>query len=619
MKKYCKHLMTGALFALFLGSVLPSLAITFNEPRKVIIPTHANAVYGSLNVRDKMILNYNTKEEVTSFKNDAFMVEIGQRPLYFWDNEKKRHRLQVQDLYLNKVSYQTPDGTHLDNDNVYTIGYVEVPNGSFVSEDLFFRNTGSSVNMRGVDAKLFLSFRNPLPTELYIGAGVTNFNVIAHDLNFFDGEVGTHSIMEDRVVPTKLSLRDYAIALADNTVVPFPSPRMIIFNNSGTVYTAKGTSTSFQLVNRPGTTLRHYYGPWQVVAAPNGIDINTSSCPSDNKCYKVLYGNIAPGGDIQGEQEEPSGGNSRGGEDPKAGGDPKTGVNSQNTLSNEYDTDNRQFTCADEIYNEATATSGNIYNPNPSTSGYGDTCYDYQLVSLPVDSSGKPVYDSNSAAYEFNVQEMFIVKGSSITVVSQNPRFREKPSGGIDSYDINPISFSTTTSSTSWTLAPKSGSLDYFQINGQRITASFQKHDEPTYNDMCFELCNGKLCSQNIVYVKSNREGGAPANRLIDNNDTDPNPIVSHPLQGPNATVVTYTYTVGYCPANSNNTNYTNSSYEMNLAGQVQANMIAGLVKKTGSSAYQAPKVCLKRKVRCNVLDNTTKKSRSYKLLSVNY
>ena len=600
MKKYFKYFLTGAFFALFLNLVLPSFAINFNEPRKVILPKQANAVYGSLLVRDKMILNYNQVEGVVSFKNDAFMVEIGQRPFYFWDEEKRHYRLQVQDLYLDKVKYNRADGVPLDNDNVYTFGYLQVPNGSFISEDIFFRTTGSSVSLRGSDAKLLLSFRNPLPADVYLGAGVSSFNVISHDLNFTDGIASPLGIMSNRIIPDRLTLRDYAVAVGGNLLVPFPSPRMIVFNNTGTSkYRAKGTATAFRLKPRPDTDVSHYYGPWNVVSNPNGIDISTT-CPVDdeNRCYKIIYGADIVEGNFSGE-----------------GG--RSGINDPNSYTAIKDRDDLEFTCANQRV-PANPRQGVYYNPDIDHN-HTDTCFDYELVELPKDSSGNPkVYDSNSASYEFTVHEMFMVKGSTITLISQNPRFREK-SVGSDSYDIHPISFSTTTSQTGWSVLPKTSSYDYFQINGQRIAtgSTLYKRDDATYNDICFELCGGKLCSENMVYVKSIREGGAPADRTSGSQFEEPNPIVAPPLQGIDHTVVSYTYTVGFCPNNLND-EYTTKAYEINLKDEEKVNMVAGLLKKVGTS-YKAPKVCVRRKVRCNTLEGMAYKGRNYRLLTVDH
>lgn len=597
MKNYYKYILTGGLFSLFVNLILPSFAVTFNEPRKVVLPQHTNAVYGSLFVRDTMYLNFISKNNVLG-KVDAFLMEIGQRPLYFWDPDISTHHLQQQILNLYGTVNLSGSGTPMDNSDVFTVSSVKVPNGTFISEDMFFRTTEPEVNIRGNQAKLFMNYNRPLKVYFQVGGKVDSINATVHDLNLFKG----HGLADPpKNYITTLMVRDFAVSVG-NTLIPFPSPRMMLFNAPNTtVYRPKGTSTEFKLVSKETiANTQHYYGPWQLVQAASGVDENTTCGSMTNKCFKQKYGidSVVP--------------------NKTPGGGAKTN-DPQYDVSYYYDNETNEFTCADEIWPGSSAVSGQWYNPVLEGT---NTCYDYQLIQLPKDDLGKPgVYDSNAAAYEFKVQELLKVKDGNVTLVEQNPLFRggRLSTGGIGSVAI---STSTGSSSVDWTIRPFSG-VQTFYIDGRSVSASqdlIKLEEDVSYGDACFKLCNGKICDKSRAYVKRSREGGVPAVRGTSPQQPDPNPIVAPPYQSPDATYVTYTYTVGFCPKNSDNDAYTNDKYEINIKGENQAHLVTGLARPSGT-VYKAPKVCVRRPVKCNVnqCSGGSGSARTYRFLSVNY
>lgn len=584
MKKYFRYFMAGAFFALLSNSVVPSFAVTFNEPRKVIIPKYTNAVYGSLSVRDKMYLNYEAPTSGTLQKEKNFLLEIGQRPLLFWNPEKITYQLQQQTLNLKWISYIDNSGKPMSNSNVFTIYRALVPSGTFISENMSLRSEDAKINMQGNDTKLFINYKTPLLANLNLGGNVEKFSVLANNLIFNS----THNSSTNDIIIGSLRLRDYAIVLGKDEK-PFPSPRMMIYD-MGSKDRVYGTSTQFKLLNKENTKVKNYYGKWDLV---NRDDITPSTtCPDDNVCYRE-----------------------------------KVKCDQRSCVVEElkYDNPASEFECAGRIFEGQNETG--MYDPKEPE--YGNACYDYQLVQLPVSPS--LVYDDNSAVYEFQVQEMLKVKDGAVSLVAQNPRFRTHIAAGGSAGRLSPISLSTNTASTGWALHSMGNHSQDIFVNGRNVSSydPVVVPDTATYDDICFEQCGGKLCGNVTgdakIYIRATRSrvisatsrgesGGAKA--------ADPgHPIVPAPQQNVKSTFFTYTYTVGVCPSKTHSTyKYTSDEYEINFKSGDKSKLRVGLVSRNNDNTFQAPKTCVRRKVVCNAWNgNTVGGARNYKLLSVDY
>lgn len=587
MKKYYKYIVTGVLFALFLSLILPSFAATFNETRRAIISPLANAVYGSLSVRDGMYLNYD-KDLVKG----VFFLEIGQRPMFFWDLANKYHAFQNQTLTLNTISYVTNNDVSLGGTNVFTIYEMNVPDGNFVSQDMFFHPNGTGVTMQGNDTKFFANYNTAdFRILLNLGDMTTDFVTYAYNLNFIKGNTGNGVVIKD------LFLRDYGVQTDPsnaNSIVPFPSPRLMLYTasagssssmSSDVIYQNEGFSTTLALQEVKRKAPKSYYGGWQVVGT-TGHGIYIGSCPTTDRCYTKKY---SSGG---AKTDNPSGGGS---------------------TSITYDNWDTEFKCAGSVWNN-NPSSGSSYDPEDV-----DSCYDYQLVQVPTqlyyETDGtslawnKPVFDSNGATYEFKVQEVLQMNDDDANyhLVSQNPKFR------VTGSDEKAVAISTDVKA-GWGVKPVSVHfLHSVIVDGKTKNISaggLQKvSDKADYNETCFTLCGGKLCPHNIAYVKETRQGDAFNNRT-----TDPGYEPITPATSQAGKMFVFTYTVGFCPKTSyDDSTYTSSDYEMNYLSSKRDDLLTGLVYGPN---YQAPKICLRRKVKCNSINEEQSKARSYWLLT---
>ena len=572
MKKYFKCIVGSILSALFLTQVLPSFAATFDEPRKVLLSKYSNAVYRDLSVRDTLYMNF----DVNSVEKSYFLMEVGQRPRYFWDSNLKYHLLQNQTLNIKDVKYVDSTGSN----GVLSIFKVLVPDGVFMGTDMSIDDAGGEVYMQGNDTNFLINNRKLLKAKLNLQGEVSKFMASVHNLSF--SRLGNQS---NYIVINNLFLRDFAYTVtADNKLIPFPSPRAMIYDTSSgsgsSSYKLVGSSTKFALKDFPTKTIKSYYGAWGLVS-PTNVSTSLNSCTGGNRCYKYKYETNARGG----------------------------------ALNTYTDTDSSEFVCAGEVYpGGASAVLGHEYDP-----GNVDSCYDYQLIQMPENT-----YDSNGSVYEFKVQEILQKRTDGIIgykMVSQVPAFRVR--GG----DEVPEAISTNINDNWQVSQGSTGSAPRYAIVGGNAIlladAPVKVSDTATYNEICFMLCEGKLCTQNKAYIRQTREGGETATRATTPPTPEPSPITPpDPPQG--GAMYVFTYTVGVCrkqtaiPQNNNNIvnpNYTNQKYEINFEPNDVQKLIPGLVLKTGSN-YAAPKTCVRRVVKCNrMASNNYNQGRSYKFL----
>lgn len=560
---FYKYIMGSAFFALFLMSVLPSYAITFNEPRKVVLPKYTNAVYGSLSVYDKMYLDLDLSD--TSSKR-LFLMEIGKRPTFFWNNDYSHYLQQTQNLNLGSVLYVDPTGSSFGNQDIFTIREMDVKNGSFISEGMFLKSAGdTSITMQGNDTNLIMNYTGNFYFNFDIGSNVNKVYVYASTITFTAGNnsVNTVPVMDN------VYFRDLGFYVG-GAVIPFPSPRMMIYNpNIGYNY-AQGTATVYDLAEVGGIDeIKNYYGPWSLYNT-RVVSSGSNPCPSgtsENRCYKKKVS--------------------------------CSGTSSKScTSDNQYDKDNEIFECAGEQYNGQTQSG--TYDPVWESG----SCYDYQIVNLPNN-----VYDDNGATYEFKVQEVLKVSPTgNATLVSQSPRFRTAASVNL-SQTPAAISLSTTTAD-GWTIHSLGNTDQRIVVDGKSYVANdntFVIQSSFSHSDICLELCNGKLCGSNKIYIRGRDvqvlKKEFPENYMApEQSDSEQNMLI-------------VTYTVGFCPKQDNDSNYTSKAYENNFLSDYQNVLMNGLM----TSGYASSRVCMKRVVKCNSISGGSSKARSYRLLSTDY
>ncbi len=257
MKNYFIKGVLRALILIWLLSISSSLfAISFNEPRKVIIPQFVNAVYRDLTVLDTMSLG--TKGGRT------FLMEIGKRPSYFWSPNNKFYLYQNQSLELENVAYNDTEGT------VFFIDNVDVA-GSFISNEMFF-NGHSSLTVNN-NATLFMNYQGDL---LFNIASVDTLRIKSFRLE------NSNEPLQGNV---DLYLRDVQF-----NGKKFPSPRLSLINYSDDLTKTEGTSLNFELAQvsgNPSQKVKQYYGPWEIIETTD-LPLVTAANPCSgqpNRCY----------------------------------------------------------------------------------------------------------------------------------------------------------------------------------------------------------------------------------------------------------------------------------------------------------------------------------------------
>ena len=485
MKNYfCSCIYKLLAASLFLAIWSPLLAIDFNEPRRVIIPQYANAVYRDLTVLDKMYLDVSGDR--------TFLLELGKRPTYFWNQNKMFYLYQNQEINIGNIVYST-DTSY--NPDVLTVNNILVDRGSFLSKNMFFAN-GSVIEMHGSTSTVIANYKGDLPVNLTLSVNVVDSNIFTKALGYTAGS-GTVSPHID-----KLYLRDVSF-----NSIPFPSPRMMVRQRQNpSFYQAQGTSMQFttESVSLSGNKgPRNYYGPWELWG------------PSDKK--GVLY---------------PYSGN-----DP-CGGDRVDRCYKYNSSGESVDdNDDNIFSC--------------VGARNPS-SGSSDSnqlyCYDYQVETFP---HSDPVlyYNNNKAYFEFKVEEIYQVTDGAANLISQSPKTRVKQVGS--EYVTLPISTITATSpNIVWGNADFPGVTQYIYIDGspQILDSDFNRTlalgDNP-----CFTICEGKLCDENYAYIRN------VTTKELKGGSTDSYNYWPA-AEGPKQDLFIHTYTIGFCPKRKNDNSY---------------------------------------------------------------
>lgn len=585
MKNYFyRYFLKGLFLALFCVIAAECYAITFDEPRRVIIPKYANAVYRDLTVLDKMYWD-------TATADKQFLLELGKRPTYFWNKNQMYYLYQAQKLNLDKINY----GDSSVNKNVFTIANVTLKNGSFISEKLFFAK-GSLMQVNR-NSNLLINYKGDLLSDLILTENVVNYNVYARIFGYTIG----------RLTDTKNPrVHDMFLRDVQFNGVKFPSPRlMVYYNTSGSFYQAQGTALNYSLPSISAAKAPHsYYGPWELWGTTNkkGI-LYPSSSGSDpcggnrpDRCYTQTI-------------------------DCGRGTDPGPGCLAQQPV---YDTDDLIFTCVGKKYDGT--TTGNYDHPTGSTNFCKDYCYDYQVVNIAPnkDNFDAPEnYNGNKAYYEFRVEETFQYEntpsGKVVHFISQRPKTRVSTNNLGENEKL--LAISTMTAAGEWTIVQRDAPLQRFYIDGtQKTVASDPKFIGSTDDNPCFDLCNGGLCADNVVYIRNvdSRElkGG-----------TDSGDSLWPEQEGHKQHLIIRTYTLGFCPKAGERTTASNSNYY----GKYEDNygsygkLIEAMLIKQGDNWTNA-KVCMRRKVKCNAFvdeggNNVDPKhfNRKYKPLSTDY
>ena len=489
MKNY-KYLLKVLILALLFAATIPSYAINFDEPRKVIIPRYTNAVYRDLTVLDRMYL------DVEKGSNRYFLLELGKRPSYFWIPSHRYYLYQEQELNLNNIIY----GDSTSNLNVFTIRNVSLKNGSFASEGLFLG--GDSILQINKNSNLLVNYKGDLPVNLTLSEHVVYYNIFARTFAY-----ATSGVVEDtRPDVNHMYLRDVKFSS-----VVFPTPRMMVYK-TGSSYFAKGTAMNFEPISATANkNPKSYYGPWEVWGPSSSqkglLKPATSSehpCGDNmyNRCYKIRSdGRWVP------------------------------------------DTDSEVFQCAG-----TTSTTASIYDPTEYES-CAVHCYDFQVVDMGYGSSANAIqnYNGNKSFFEFKVEEVFQVTDHVAHLISQRPRTRVKRNNSGGDAGLLPISTITAAGTPdTWSVAPYTGNQSVYVDGSMYSIPASPKVINSTDDNPCFTTCAGNLCSYNFMYIRDvvEREikGGAEAGDSL------------WPAQeGPKQDLIIRTYTVGFCPVKRSN------------------------------------------------------------------
>lgn len=551
MKNYFyKYIVKGLALTMLLAISSSLFAISFNETRTVVIPRYSNAVYRSLNVLDKMFF------ETDNLSNRVFLLELGKRPTYFWDQNKMFYLYQSPTVTLSAVNYNHSTV----NQDVLTVDNINLGTGSFIAKGMFLDLADNPIlSINTSDAYLFMGYNGIINTEMHFGNNTNQYNVFSNLLGFVEGTC----LLDSTNMINGLYVRDLEVG---PNLVKFPSPRMMVYQESG--YTrGAGTAADFALANPDiGKAPQHYYGPWETWG-PSGKhgQLTTTLYPcsatgvtTPNRCAKIQV----------------TCSTNKGSTDP-------IGC----TMTQTPDTFDQEFIC----------TAGKPYEPGTQTSGTfdpPDTCYDYQHV--PRISNASP-NNNNNASYEFKVEEIYRIHGTQAELIAQTPEVR------VDSSN-KPVALMKRTGS-SWTFN-NVGVTSSVIIDG--VAYSIGNFVNTYDTNPCYTLCNGKLCSSNILYVR----GGYTSRELKGGANSAAN---TWPIQeGEQQNLRIHTYTVGFCPQKLNNNDYLN--YEVNYQQASQAKLLESLTP--GGSKLS---MCMRRQVQCNKISGDRRYKRSYKLLSTDH
>lgn len=357
MKNYLIKSILVSLTLIWSLAISSSLyAISFNESRKVIVSNYSNAVYRDLTVLDTMRLG-------TAEEGKIFLLEVGKRPTYFWDVNKRFYLYQSQTLEFQNIQYNNVLNQTLYINDMFA-------NGTFISEGVTFnKRSNITINKTG---NLLLS---------YHGARSMTFSdmpriVLVRSFNVSNFNPSTDPPTSSNV---NLYLRDLKVGTK-----AFPNPRLFLYS-SGSYVRARGTVTDFKLQPINGTSLKNYYGNWTAYPSATSnlktIDDSADACGDRPfRCYK--HNNI-------------------------------------NNTNISYDNDTT-FSCV----GKKDPPGNGIHDPAQYeyNGAVQDYCYDYNSYTIINDM----VYNNNRASYEFKVQEIYALvpsgSGLTATLIEQNPK-----------------------------------------------------------------------------------------------------------------------------------------------------------------------------------------------------
>ena len=566
----CKYVLKCLAIVFLLTMALQSFAISFNESRKVVIPRYTNAVYRDLTVLDTMSLrkiiptgyNPNLDPDITN----GFLIEIGKRPGLFWNPDGKFYLYHQQQLTIDKTNYSSnDDGSRPFHEGNARIARMILENGTFLSQNMDFNNASLYK-----DSNLFMQYADNYSGRFEFGAYTSTWDIFTKKFGYRKNRL-TNNDTQVTYHIDNLYLRD-----ANFNGVKFPSPRLIIIAQDSS-YKAKGTSTDFDLYEMITTSPKNYYGPWDLSGENISLSPN-NACKSTNgtRCSKVVNG-VA--------------------------------------IDDDNDTN---FKCA-----------GHTQDSNSNTYDNYNECYDFNVIKISESSFNSPLnYNNNQSSFEFKVEEIFQMYGSSVTLISQTPKTRVSVNTANSNTreTIIPIMTysSNTTGDWSWGVysVPQEEQANvYVYIDGEKKpVANIETANNTIKTNPCFYLCDGKLCTENKVYISGWKE------RELKGGDSAPATSSWPQGEGFKQHLVIRTYTIGFCPKRLNtgeesNNNY--KEYEVNFPQQSsgEQNLIEGRLIKNSSGYWQDGYICIRREVRCNSFEavNSSHPGYNYKPLTTDY
>ncbi|MBQ3933639.1 MAG: hypothetical protein II726_00430, partial [Elusimicrobiaceae bacterium] len=250
MKNYFyKYIIKGLALTMLLAISSSLFAISFNETRTVVIPIYSNAVYRSLNVLNRMFL------ETDNLSSRVFLLELGKRPTYFWDQNKMFYLYQSPTVTLSAVNYNHSD-VNLD---VLTVNNINLGTGSFIAKGMFLDLADKPIlSINTPDAYLFMGYNGAIDAEIYFGSTTTQYNIYSNLVGFVNGT----GFIDSTKMLNAIYARDLEFVVGGNTV-RFPSPRMMVYQESS-YKKGVGTAADFTLVNMDiGRTPKHFYKYWE--------------------------------------------------------------------------------------------------------------------------------------------------------------------------------------------------------------------------------------------------------------------------------------------------------------------------------------------------------------------
>ncbi|MBO4707345.1 MAG: hypothetical protein J5594_02145 [Elusimicrobiaceae bacterium] len=472
--------------------------------------------------------------------NRVFLLELGKRPSYFWNTAYMFHLLQNQTLNINNIT--TLNAT--PNSQIFEIDNINVNRGSFLSSGLSISHDWGTTDADYIVVNPNVSVQNTSTLLLDYADPLnayinSNISVLNYDIYARSIELayGTGEGIEG----SKYFRDAQLITSGGNEIVKFVSPRMMIYQHGGgSDFRAEGTALRFETPSISRTTNpKHYYGPWELA--------NEGRVYADTETTNICLND--------------------------------TNIGNQ-CIGDAYD---HVFECS-----------------NGSSS---NSCYDFQIEYIRSHFQNDMI-NNNSGSYAFKVQEVYQVtkrdssnKILEIEMISQNPKVRFKHVSGettnIPIATVEDGNFILENVNDDDVTISQSFYVDGTQLMVKTGNISFKPESSSEIFD-CFVKCQGKLCSKAQLSIRySVRELANGANSVA---STWPDG------EGHKQDLIIMTHTIDHCPSKYNN-NY--GDYEQNFKPDTPyVQLIDGLkILPSGSDWSNAkdPKVCMKRKVRCNV------------------